>query len=96
MTPESIISATAEVNDITVGDLTGPRRFGGLVTARIEAGVLLRKCTSLSLAHIGWKMGRRDQTTVRHWLKNNHRAKPDKLGEIIAIASRPRCPECGK
>ncbi|EPD48466.1 chromosomal replication initiator protein DnaA [Corynebacterium sp. HFH0082] len=66
ITPEIIISTTAEYFDLTVADLVGPGKTRPVAHARQIAMYLTRSFTELSLPSIGREFGNRDHSTVLH------------------------------
>lgn len=66
ITPEIIISTTAEYFDLTVADLIGPGKTRPVAHARQIAMYLTRSFTELSLPSIGREFGNRDHSTVLH------------------------------
>lgn len=66
ITPEIIISATADYFDLTVADLVGPGKTRPVAHARQIAMYLTRSFTELSLPSIGREFGNRDHSTVLH------------------------------
>ena len=66
ITPEIIISTTAEYFDLTVADLVGPGKTRPVAHARQIAMYLTRSFTELSLPAIGREFGNRDHSTVLH------------------------------
>lgn len=61
MTPDTILSAVAEIHGITVDDLKSARYSGGLYEAR-TAAVLGLRLAGLSRREIGAALGGRDKT----------------------------------
>ncbi len=61
-----IMAETADHFELSVDDLTGPKRSQKLVNARQIAMYLTRELTDLSLPKIGQAFGGRDHTTVMH------------------------------
>lgn len=66
ITPEIIISTTADYFDLTVADLVGPGKTRPVAHARQIAMYLTRSFTELSLPSIGREFGNRDHSTVLH------------------------------
>ena len=66
ITPEIIISTTAEYFDLTVAELVGPGKTRPVAHARQIAMYLTRSFTELSLPSIGREFGNRDHSTVLH------------------------------
>lgn len=64
ITPNIIISATAEFYDLTVADLTGPGKTRPVSHARQVAMYLTRSLIDISLPAIGKVFGNRDHSTV--------------------------------
>ena len=64
ITPEEIITATAEYFRVSVDDLYGSGRSHAIATVRQIAMYLCREMTALSLPKIGQLFGGRDHTTV--------------------------------
>ncbi len=65
-TVEAVLEAAAEFHNLSVDDLTGPRRTKKIVLARQQAMYLAREATEASLPQIGAALGGRDHTTVMH------------------------------
>ncbi|MFZ2260747.1 MAG: chromosomal replication initiator protein DnaA [Luteococcus japonicus] len=66
VTPQLIMSETADYFGITLDELTGTSRTHVLVTARQIAMYLCRELTDMSLPKIGQLFGGKDHTTVMH------------------------------
>ncbi|MGO4957826.1 chromosomal replication initiator protein DnaA [Luteococcus sp. Sow4_B9] len=66
VTPQLIMSETADYFGITLEELTGTSRTHVLVTARQIAMYLCRELTDMSLPKIGQLFGGKDHTTVMH------------------------------
>jgi len=66
ITPESIITATADALNLMPNDITSKRRTGRVNQARQIAMYLMRELTELSLPQIGEVCGGRSHTTVLH------------------------------
>nr|WP_324252363.1 chromosomal replication initiator protein DnaA [Enemella evansiae] len=66
ITPNLIISQTAQYFGLSVDDLCGASRTHALATARQIAMYLCRELTDMSLPKIGQEFGGRDHTTVMH------------------------------
>ncbi len=66
ITPQLIMSQTANYFNVTVDDLSSSSRTHVLVTARQIAMYLCRELTDFSLPAIGRLFGNRDHTTVMH------------------------------
>lgn len=66
VTPDRIITETADYFDVSKDDLLGTSRTQTLVTARQIAMYLCRELTDLSLPKIGAEFGGKDHTTVMH------------------------------
>ncbi len=64
--PEAILRAVAQEFNITVSELTGPRRTRRVSAPRQAAMYLLRELAQLSFPQIGELLGGRDHTTVMH------------------------------
>src|SRR5699024_4675015 len=64
ITPDIIISATAEFYGLTVADLTGPGKTRPVSHARQVAMYLTRSLIDISLPAIGKVFGNRDHSTV--------------------------------
>lgn len=75
ISPNEIISQTAQYFDLTVDDLYGSSRSATIALARQIAMYLCREMTSLSLPKIGQLFGNRDHTTVMYANK--------KIGELM-------------
>ncbi|GAB4572599.1 MAG: chromosomal replication initiator protein DnaA [Anaerolineae bacterium] len=65
-TVETVLEVTAAYHNLTVDDLTGPRRTKKIALARQQAMYLAREATEASLPQIGQALGGRDHTTVMH------------------------------
>jgi len=65
-TVDTVLEVTAAFHNLTVDDLTGPRRTKKIAVARQQAMYLAREATEASLPQIGAIMGGRDHTTVMH------------------------------
>lgn len=65
-TLDSVFEITAKYHNLTVDDLTGPRRTKKIALARQEAMYLAREATEASLPQIGAALGGRDHTTIMH------------------------------
>jgi chromosomal replication initiator protein len=66
VTPQLILSTTAEAFGLSVADLCGPSRRRPLVTARQIGMYVCRELTDLSYPAIAREFGGRDHTTVMH------------------------------
>ncbi len=66
ITPELILSSTAEMFGFTVDDICGKSRRRPLVTARQIGMYVMRELTDLSYPAIAREFGGRDHTTVIH------------------------------
>lgn len=69
ITPEYIISVTAEHFNLTAADLTGNKRASKIVVPRQIVMYLCRELTNTSLKAIGKLLGGRDHTTVMHGIE---------------------------
>ncbi|MGH2694472.1 MAG: chromosomal replication initiator protein DnaA [Actinomycetota bacterium] len=66
VTPDLVISVTAEYFDLTADEIRSSSRSRPLVNARQMAMYLCRELTDLSLPKIGERFGGRDHSTVVH------------------------------
>ncbi|MBV7294345.1 chromosomal replication initiator protein DnaA [Corynebacterium sp. TAE3-ERU12] len=66
ITPDLIISTTAEYYGLSINDLRSPRRSRPISHARQVTMHLIRRMTNLSLVSIGATLGGRDHATVLH------------------------------
>ena len=66
MTAGEVLAATAAVSGYTTEDLTGPRRFVGLVAFRHVAMWVCREVCDMSYPEIGAAFGGRHHTTIMH------------------------------
>ncbi|MFZ5666939.1 MAG: helix-turn-helix domain-containing protein [Pseudomonadota bacterium] len=67
ITAKRIIEIVAKHTDVSVDDMTGPRRHSNLVTARHLAAALIRQWRpDLSYPQIGRLFGGRDHSTIIH------------------------------
>ncbi len=64
--PEAILEAVAKEFNITVSELTGPRRTRRISVPRQVAMFLMRDLGQLSFPQIGEFLGGRDHTTIMH------------------------------
>jgi chromosomal replication initiator protein len=69
VSPELVISVTADYFDLTPDEIRSASRSRPLVTARQMAMFLCRELTDLSLPKIGERFGGRDHSTVVHATK---------------------------
>ncbi|MBN1965563.1 MAG: chromosomal replication initiator protein DnaA [Anaerolineae bacterium] len=65
-TVEAVLEVVADYHNLSVDDLTGPRRTKEVALARQEAMYLARETTEASLPQIGDAIGGRDHTTIMY------------------------------
>jgi chromosomal replication initiation ATPase DnaA len=70
-TPDQILTAIAQANNVTVDQIKGRSRKREIADARKMAMAMLRKMTGMSLNAVGAYMGK-DHATVNHHAKNTH------------------------
>ena len=66
ITASTIMTVTAEYFDVSIDDLTGPKKVRPVVIARQIAMYLCRELTDMSLPKIGEAFGGRDHTTAMY------------------------------
>ncbi|MSR47308.1 MAG: hypothetical protein EXS13_09625 [Planctomycetes bacterium] len=67
--PDRILKAVCQHFEVTMADMSSPRRPQALSFARQSAMYLLRERTELSLSEIGGLLGGRDHTTILHGIR---------------------------
>lgn len=93
VTPDLIISVTAEYFDVTPDDIRSPSRSRSLVNARQVAMYLCRELTDLSLPKIGERFGNRDHSTVVHAttkVRNQMREQEVSYDQVRELTARVR------
>lgn len=76
-----IIREVAAKHHLTVEELVGPRRYGYLITARLDAYHRLRE-HGYSLTQIAYRMGNRDHTTVLAGLRSRSFNPMQQAGDL--------------
>nr|MDD6336064.1 chromosomal replication initiator protein DnaA [bacterium] len=82
MTPDGILEAVAQAQDVTVEQIKSPTRSARVVMARQISMYLLRELTTLSLPRIGDLLGGRDHSTVLYGM--------DKVEKLMATNTNLR------
>jgi chromosomal replication initiator protein len=96
ITPDVILSATADTFGFSVEEICGPNRRRPLVTARQVSMYVFRELTDFSYPAIGREFGGRDHSTVMHavdkvanLMKERHQTYNQVTDLIVRIKSGP-------
>jgi chromosomal replication initiation ATPase DnaA len=92
----ALLCQAADVFEVTVADLTGPRRTPDLVQARFAAAYALRRhCQDMPLRAIGAALGGRDHSTIIKALRRAEtlaQRDTDYNAKLQALVGEPSAP----